>query len=112
MGPVAGARVPSTFFGAVAQWSEQGTHNPWVVGSIPTRPTRSKAHAPRPTRRAADRGTGGWQRRPPFLPPELMERFPRHNWRTVPGTNHYDVLTGEDGGAAVVRSPRDVTRSD
>ncbi|HWM20645.1 MAG TPA: hypothetical protein VNO51_13220 [Ilumatobacteraceae bacterium] len=41
-----------------------------------------------------------------------MERFPRHNWRTVPGTNHYDVLTGEDGGAAVVRSPRDVTRSD
>ena len=26
-------------FGAVAQWSEQGTHNPRVVGSIPTRPT-------------------------------------------------------------------------
>ena len=25
--------------GAVAQWSEQGTHNPWVVGSIPTSPT-------------------------------------------------------------------------
>ncbi len=23
----------------VAQWLEQGTHNPWVVGSIPTRPT-------------------------------------------------------------------------
>jgi hypothetical protein len=30
---------PVCVFGAVAQWSEQGTHNPWVVGSIPTRPT-------------------------------------------------------------------------
>jgi hypothetical protein len=28
--------------GAVAQWSEQGTHNPWVVGSIPTGPTSSE----------------------------------------------------------------------
>ena len=26
-------------FGVVAQWLEQGTHNPLVVGSIPTRPT-------------------------------------------------------------------------
>ena len=26
-------------FGAVAQWLEHGTHNPSVVGSIPTRPT-------------------------------------------------------------------------
>ena len=25
--------------GAVAQWLERGTHNPLVVGSIPTRPT-------------------------------------------------------------------------
>ncbi len=30
---------PVDVFGAVAQWLEQGTHNPWVVGSIPTRPT-------------------------------------------------------------------------
>lgn len=30
---------PIVVCGAVAQWSEQGTHNPWVVGSIPTRPT-------------------------------------------------------------------------
>ena len=30
-------------FGAVAQWLEHGTHNPSVVGSIPTRPTRSSA---------------------------------------------------------------------
>ena len=27
--------------GAVAQWSEQRTHNPWVVGSIPTSPTNT-----------------------------------------------------------------------
>src|SRR6476659_9055222 len=34
-------RLPSLSpFGAVAQWSERGTHNPLVVGSIPTRPTR------------------------------------------------------------------------
>ena len=30
-----------TCCGAVAQWLEQGTHNPWVVGSIPTGPTES-----------------------------------------------------------------------
>jgi hypothetical protein len=34
---------PVRHFGAVAQWLEQGTHNPWVVGSIPTRPTRLTA---------------------------------------------------------------------
>ncbi len=28
--------------GPVAQWSEQGTHNPLVVGSIPTGPTQIK----------------------------------------------------------------------
>ena len=28
-----------SFFGAVAQWLEQGTHNPLVVGSNPTGPT-------------------------------------------------------------------------
>jgi hypothetical protein len=42
----------------------------------------------------------------------MRERFPHPNWRTVPGTNHYDVLIGEDGGGAVILSPRDVTRSD
>ncbi len=34
--PTPGARLAK---GAVAQWSERGTHNPLVVGSIPTRPT-------------------------------------------------------------------------
>ena len=43
-----------------------------------------------------------------------MERFPHHDWRTVPGTNHhyYDAIIGEDGAAAVARSLRDMTRSD
>jgi hypothetical protein len=30
--------------GAVAQWLEQGTHNPSVVGSIPTSPTLANSH--------------------------------------------------------------------
>jgi hypothetical protein len=41
-------------FGAVAQWSEQGTHNPRVVGSIPTRPTQST----RDVRQTADPSGG------------------------------------------------------
>lgn len=47
---------------------------------------------------------------PPLLPSELMERFPHHDWRTVPGTNHYDVLIGEDGAAAVAQALHDATR--
>ncbi len=31
--------------GAVAQWLEQGTHNPSVVGSIPTSPTEKNSSA-------------------------------------------------------------------
>lgn len=46
---------------------------------------------------------------PPLVPPELMERLPQHDWRTVPGTNHYDVLIGEAGAAAVAQALRDVT---
>lgn len=30
------------YAGPVAQWSEQGTHNPLVVGSIPTGPTAAR----------------------------------------------------------------------
>ena len=33
--------------GAVAQWSEQGTHNPSVEGSIPSRPTTTERQPPR-----------------------------------------------------------------
>ncbi|HEY3485509.1 MAG TPA: alpha/beta hydrolase, partial [Ilumatobacteraceae bacterium] len=38
---------------------------------------------------------------PPLIPPEAMDRFPQHDWTTVAGSNHYDVLVG-DAGAAVV----------
>ena len=34
--------------GAVAQWSEQGTHNPSVAGSIPAGPTRMRPESPTP----------------------------------------------------------------
>lgn len=44
---------------------------------------------------------------PPLLPAELIERFPQHDWRTVEGSNHYDVLVGETGAAAVADALRD-----
>jgi pimeloyl-ACP methyl ester carboxylesterase len=37
---------------------------------------------------------------PPMIPAELEERYPQHDWTTVPGSNHYDVLIGV--GAATV----------
>lgn len=49
---------------------------------------------------------------PPLLPLELIERYPQHDWRTVAGTNHYDVLIGEAGAAAVAEALRDATRPD
>lgn len=48
---------------------------------------------------------------PPLLPVELIDRYPQHDWRTVAGTNHYDVLIGEAGAAAVAEALRDATRS-
>ena len=36
--------VALEFRGAVAQWLEQGTHNPLVVGSSPTGPTNFFCH--------------------------------------------------------------------
>lgn len=47
---------------------------------------------------------------PPLLPAELIDRYPQHDWRTVAGTNHYDVLIGEAGAAAVAQALRDATR--
>ena len=50
--------------GAVAQWLEQGTHNPWVVGSIPTgptmlhiRPQKEKVLAPKRADFSVEQGT-------------------------------------------------------
>jgi pimeloyl-ACP methyl ester carboxylesterase len=44
---------------------------------------------------------------PPLLPSELVDRYPQHDWRTVAGTNHYDVLVGEHGAIAVAQAIRD-----
>jgi pimeloyl-ACP methyl ester carboxylesterase len=44
---------------------------------------------------------------PALLPAELADRYPQHDWRTVPGSNHYDVLIGEVGAAAVAGAIRD-----
>ncbi len=41
---------------------------------------------------------------PPLLPTELMDRFPHHDWRTINGTNHYSIVIGEIGAAAVAAS--------
>jgi pimeloyl-ACP methyl ester carboxylesterase len=37
----------------------------------------------------------------PLVPAEAVDHYPQHEWITVPGTNHYDVLVG-DAGAAVI----------
>ena len=46
---------------------------------------------------------------PPLIPSEWLDRLPHHDWRTIPGTNHYSVLIGESGAAAVAQSLRDAT---
>lgn len=44
---------------------------------------------------------------PPLLPAELIDRYPHHDWRTVPCTNHYSILIGEIGAAAVAAAISD-----
>ena len=48
---------------------------------------------------------------PPLLSSELIDRFPIHDWRTVAGTNHYSVLIGEHGAAAVADALLDAVSS-
>jgi pimeloyl-ACP methyl ester carboxylesterase len=43
---------------------------------------------------------------PPFVADEWVDRLPRHDWRLVPGTNHYSLLVGEVGAAAVAQAIR------
>jgi pimeloyl-ACP methyl ester carboxylesterase len=38
---------------------------------------------------------------PPLVPAEFIDRYPQHRWTTVPGSNHYDVLFGEEGSRVV-----------
>lgn len=44
---------------------------------------------------------------PPIIASEWQDRLPRHDWRTVAGTNHYTVLIGEAGAAAIAGAVRD-----
>lgn len=46
---------------------------------------------------------------PPLIPTEWLDRLPHHDWRTITGTNHYSVLIGESGAAAVAQALRDTT---
>jgi pimeloyl-ACP methyl ester carboxylesterase len=48
---------------------------------------------------------------PPLVAEEWIERFPAHDWRTVAGANHYSVLIGEVGAAAVAQALRDAFTS-
>ena len=48
---------------------------------------------------------------PPLLAAEWIDRYPQHDWRTVDGTNHYTVLIGETGAAAVAKALRDAVSS-
>lgn len=38
---------------------------------------------------------------PPLIGADVMAEFDRHHWRKVNGTNHYSILIGEIGAAAV-----------
>jgi len=44
---------------------------------------------------------------PAFIPPETVERYPKHDWRTVTGSNHYSVLIGETGAQAIAEALRE-----
>jgi pimeloyl-ACP methyl ester carboxylesterase len=43
---------------------------------------------------------------PPLVPVEFEERFPQHDWTTVAGSNHYDVLIGDEGASVVAEAVR------
>lgn len=53
--------------------------------------------------------TGLMAEPPPFVGPEWVARYPHHDWRSVPGSNHYTVLVGEEGAAAVAGAICDVS---
>ena len=48
---------------------------------------------------------------PPFIPDDVVDRYPQHAWHTVPGTNHYSVLIGEAGATAVADALRTAVSS-
>jgi pimeloyl-ACP methyl ester carboxylesterase len=48
---------------------------------------------------------------PPFVSEEWVDRYPHHDWRFVPGTNHYTLLIGEQGAPSVAEALRDAVNS-
>jgi pimeloyl-ACP methyl ester carboxylesterase len=54
---------------------------------------------------------GGNNQPPPFIRDELVERHPQHHWKTVVGANHYTILFGADGAAAVADTLRAAVNS-
>lgn len=43
---------------------------------------------------------------PPLIPDDVVASMPQHRWITVPGTNHYTILLGPVGAAAVADALR------
>ena len=43
---------------------------------------------------------------PPLISEDAVAEASRHRWTTVPGTNHYTVLMGSVGAAAVANALR------
>jgi pimeloyl-ACP methyl ester carboxylesterase len=44
----------------------------------------------------------------PFIPAEYMTQYRQHTWVTIPHSNHYDVLMGEQGARAVAKAAQGV----
>ena len=43
---------------------------------------------------------------PPFVDERFVAEYPQHDWRFVPGSNHYSVLFGDEGAAVVADALR------
>jgi pimeloyl-ACP methyl ester carboxylesterase len=43
---------------------------------------------------------------PPFVDVRFVAEYPQHDWRFVPGSNHYSVLFGDQGGAEIADAVR------
>ena len=43
---------------------------------------------------------------PPFVDARFVAEYPQHDWRFVPGSNHYSVLFGDPGAAEIADALR------
>lgn len=41
---------------------------------------------------------------PPLIPIDVADRYPRHDWTTVAGSNHYDVFMADPGATIVAEA--------